>query len=398
MEMNNLIRSKASNKMDSHMLIELIFVCFFSFATLFLVRKAARQFQLVDRPNSRKLHSGNIPLAGGISICITLSYFIFANHLKIDNALVFLPLMVVLTLVGAVDDKYDLSVKFRLLIQCAVAVIMMYLTGNQLESLGNLFGFGPIDVSYASYVLTIVAVIASINAFNMVDGVDGLLGSLSIVTFFSILILALVNENHSIVLLSALTIAAIIPYLLMNLGFLGRERKVFMGDAGSMLIGFSVIWMLVSISQPSTTDILGSGVRPVTALWIIAIPLMDMAAIMIRRTKRGASPFEPDREHLHHIFQRLGFSPIQTTFSIFIISGLFAAIGVIADLYRVPDFIMFYSFIALFLGYYLLLSHIWKVSAYLREKFGIELKSENVLSIEPSKQGVEASEYEKKAS
>ena len=119
------------------MLFELIFVCFFSFATLFITRKAARKFGLVDSPNSRKLHLGNIPLAGGIAICITLTYFIFSNHSEIDNAFVFLPLMIILTLVGSADDKFELSVRFLLSIQCAVAIIMMYLTGHQLESLGN---------------------------------------------------------------------------------------------------------------------------------------------------------------------------------------------------------------------------------------------------------------------
>ncbi|TMN92355.1 undecaprenyl-phosphate alpha-N-acetylglucosaminyl 1-phosphate transferase [Pseudoalteromonas phenolica] len=364
--------------MDSLVFFELLFVCFFSFATLFLVRKVARRLHLVDKPSSRKLHIGNIPLAGGISICITISYFVFSNHSSISEPFVFLYLMIALTFVGALDDKFDLSVKVRLLIQCLVAVLMMYHTGNQLQSLGDLFGFGHIDVSYASYILTIVAVIASINAFNMVDGVDGLLGSLSIVTFSSILVLALANDNHSVVLLSAFLIAAIVPYLFMNLGVLGRERKVFMGDAGSMLIGFSVIWMLVSISQPQSSGVNNLGVRPVTALWIIAIPLMDMVAIMLRRVKRGASPFEPDREHLHHIFQRLGLSSIQTTSFIFFISGLLATIGVISDYYKVPDFYMFYSFVFLFTCYYLFLSNVWKISAFLRGKFGLfsSLKSQ----------------------
>ena len=90
-------------------------------------------------------------------------------------------------------------------------------------------------------------------------------------------------------------IVAIIPYILMNLGILGRERKVFMGDAGSMMIGFTVIWLLLGASQ----DPSGSLMRPITALWLIAVPLMDMAAIMFRRVRRGVSPFKPDREHLH---------------------------------------------------------------------------------------------------
>jgi len=354
------------------MLFELLFVCFFSFTTLFLVRKAARRVGLVDSPNVRKLHSGNVPLAGGIAISITLVYFVFSNKHVIDNAIIFLLLMGTLTVVGALDDKYELSVKLRLIIQCLVALIMMYTTGNQLESLGNLFGLGVIDTSYASYVLTVVAVLASINAFNMVDGVDGLLGALSIVTFGSILILSWYNNNYSSLLLCALIICAVIPYLLMNLGFLGRERKVFMGDAGSMMIGFTVVWLLVNLSQSSIENVdsgeLVNGLRPVTALWIIAVPLMDMAAIMLRRLKRGGSPFKPDREHLHHIFQRLGFSPIKTTFSIFCFSSFLAFVGVVSDIYKIPDFIMFYSFIILFFIYYLVLNRIWRISKFVRSK------------------------------
>jgi len=368
------------------MYFELFFVCFFSFATLFLVRKAARNLQLVDRPNSRKLHSGNVPLAGGLSICITLSYFIFSNRALIDDSLIFLPLVVVLTIIGALDDKYDLSVKIRLTVQTLVALLMIYFSGHQMQSLGDLFGFGNLELGNFGYVITIIAVIASINAFNMVDGVDGLLGGLSIVTFCSILFLAYINNNSSTILLASLLIAAIIPFLLMNLGFLGRERKVFMGDSGSMLIGFTVIWLLLSISQPVLSSEGSSGVRPVTALWIIAVPLMDMAAIMFRRIRRGDSPFKPDREHLHHIFQRLGFKPLTTSFIIFAFSAVLASVGIVGELLLIPDYVMFYSFMVLFIVYNYLLAHIWKVSAFIRIKLGIsEFNSEQHSALTESK-------------
>ncbi|MFA0071872.1 undecaprenyl-phosphate alpha-N-acetylglucosaminyl 1-phosphate transferase, partial [Vibrio breoganii] len=107
-----------------------------------------------------------------------------------------------------------------------------------------------------------------------------------------------VDSQHGLAYLCVVFIVAIIPYILMNLGILGRERKVFMGDAGSMMIGFTVIWLLLGASQDPSESLM----RPITALWLIAVPLMDMAAIMFRRVRRGVSPFKPDREHLHHIF------------------------------------------------------------------------------------------------
>ncbi len=101
-------------------------------------------------------------------------------------------------------------------------------------------------------------------------------------------------------------IAAILPYIMLNLGILGRRYKVFMGDAGSTLIGFTVIWILLETTQGKTHPI-----SPVTALWIIAIPLMDMVAIMYRRLRKGMSPFSPDRQHIHHLIDacRVYFPP-----------------------------------------------------------------------------------------
>lgn len=101
-------------------------------------------------------------------------------------------------------------------------------------------------------------------------------------------------------------IATIVPYILLNLGILGRRYKVFMGDAGSTLIGFTAIWLLLQSSQGKAHSI-----NPVTALWIIAIPLMDMIAIMYRRLRKGMSPFSPDRQHIHHLIMRAGFTPRQ---------------------------------------------------------------------------------------
>jgi UDP-GlcNAc:undecaprenyl-phosphate GlcNAc-1-phosphate transferase len=159
-------------------------------------------------------------------------------------------------------------------------------------------------------------------------------------------------------------IAAALPYIGMNLGLLGKKRKVFMGDAGSMMIGFTVIWLLLSGSQDNT----GAIMRPVTALWLIALPLMDMAAIMIRRIRRGDSPFKPDREHLHHICQRLGLSSRQTLLAICLLASALTGFGIYGEIMQIPEPVMFYAFIACFIGYTLCLSHIWRITRYARTK------------------------------
>lgn len=344
------------------MLLELSFVSFFSFASLFLMRKVAKSIGLVDKPNERKHHTGAIPLIGGIAISLTIGQFIATHSNVIPHSELFLASIATLIIVGALDDKFDISFKIRLVVQALLSIAMMYLADIRLENIGNLFGMGDLHLGPLGFVVTIFAVIGAINAFNMVDGIDGLLGGLATVTFGGIAILLNIDSQHGLAYLCLVFIAAIIPYILMNLGLLGRERKVFMGDAGSMMIGFTVIWLLLGASQdPSTTLI-----RPITALWLIAIPLMDMAAIMFRRMRRGDSPFKPDREHLHHIFQRLGFTSRQTLAIICLIASAFAGFGVYGELTNIPEPTMFALFMLCFAAYAISMSYVWRITSWFR--------------------------------
>lgn len=329
-------------------MIDLVFLFFFSLSTLFIMRKLAKRVGLVDIPNKRKHHIGSVPLVGGLSICISLLYFLFNNENILPNTLLYSACITVLVGVGVLDDKFDVDYKIRFGIQAFLSVLMIVVGSIELHSIGDVFGTGQVvTLGWIGYLVTIIAVIAAINAFNMVDGIDGLLGVLSIVTFSGLAIMLVYGGQYNIAYLCVVLIVITIPYILLNLGVLGRTRKVFMGDSGSMLIGFTVIWFLLLSSQNGETPPL----RPVTALWLIAVPLMDMAAIMIRRIQRGDSPFKPDREHLHHIFQRLGFSSRQTLMVISLIATAFAVIGIYAEIINVPEYVMFYLFIISFIGY-----------------------------------------------
>ncbi|WP_104024848.1 UDP-N-acetylglucosamine--undecaprenyl-phosphate N-acetylglucosaminephosphotransferase [Vibrio hyugaensis] len=353
------------------MLLELSFIFFFSFATLFLMRKVAKQIGLVDKPNARKLHNGTIPLVGGISICLVLAQYLTFKPEIIEHSWLYLLCICVLTVVGAIDDKIDLSFKVRIGIQAALSIVMMKVAGIELHSLGNMFGFGEINLGLGGSIITILAVIGAINAFNMVDGIDGLLGGLSIVTFGALAFLLQVDSQHGLAYLCVVIIVAMLPYIFMNLGVLGRERKVFMGDAGSMMIGFTVIWLLLGVSQVEDSEPL---MRPVTALWLIAVPLMDMAAIMIRRIRRGDSPFKPDREHLHHIFQRLGLGPKQTLAAICLIASLYASFGIYGETTKISESIMFSLFITCFVVYSIILAYIWRITSFLRSQISSQIK------------------------
>lgn len=356
------------------MFLELSFIFFSSFATLFLMRKVAKKIGLVDKPNARKLHDGAVPLVGGISICLVLAQYLTFKPDTIEHSWPYLLCILILTIIGAIDDKIDLSFKIRMSVQALLSIVMMKVAGIELHSLGDMFGLGQISLGWLGTIITIFAVIGAINAFNMVDGIDGLLGGLSIVTLGALAYLLQVDSQHGEAYLCIVIIIAMLPYIFMNLGILGRERKVFMGDAGSMMIGFTVIWLLLGVSQTEQTEPL---MRPVTALWLIALPLMDMAAIMIRRVRRGDSPFKPDREHLHHIFQRLGLGPRQTLVAICTIALAFAAFGIYGENTNLPEVVMFGLFIGCFVGYATTLAYIWRITSYLRNKLGKNTQTEN---------------------
>jgi UDP-GlcNAc:undecaprenyl-phosphate GlcNAc-1-phosphate transferase len=369
------VKSVKLNK-EYHLLVELSFIFFFSFASLFLLRKLAKIIGLVDKPNLRKQHNGLVPLVGGIAVFVTLAQYIYTRPEVLPHSGLFLSSIAVLTIIGAIDDKFDISFKFRLVVQTLLTIAMIYFSGLQLNHIGDVFGMGNIELGVLAPVITIFAVLGAINAFNMVDGIDGLLGGLSIVTFSSIAIILNLQSNHQLAKLCIVIVVAMLPYVLMNLGVLGRKRQVFMGDAGSMMIGFTVIWLLLSASQINNEVLM----RPVTALWIIALPLMDMAAIMYRRIKRGRSPFRPDRD-------RAGLKNVQTLIVICSLASVFAGIGIMGEYYKVHEGIMFAGFLGCFMTYSILLLRNWpkRVSELLEESNLVKLDVEKgeVLSKDP---------------
>lgn len=268
----------------------------------------------------------------------------------------------VLVFVGAMDDRFDISVKIRAVVQAVIAVVMMVIAKLHLGSLGYIFGPWELVLGPFGYFLTLFAVWAAINAFNMVDGIDGLLGGLSSVSFAAMGLILWFDGQTSLAMWCFAMIAAILPYIMLNLSILGRRYKVFMGDAGSTLIGFTVIWLLLETTQGKTHSI-----SPVTALWIIAIPLMDMVAIMYRRLRKGMSPFSPDRQHIHHLVMRAGFTSRQAFVLITLAAAILAGVGVTAEYsHFVPEWVMLVLFLLAFFLYGYCIKRAWKVARFIK--------------------------------
>jgi len=327
----------------------------FAFIAIKFFKPVAIEVGLVDKPSERKLHAGHIPLIGGISIFMAV---LMASLLWLPNTLelrMYLIASAMMVFIGALDDKFDIKVRIRIIGQLIVASLMIYGVGGYISNLGDLFGLGDVTLGPFGIIFTYVAIIVVINAFNMVDGIDGLIGSLSINTFTSIAILFIISGQHNYVSYPLILATATIPYLIFNLGLAPKAKKIFMGDAGSMFIGLSVIWLLTMGTQNEQASF-----RPVTALWICAIPLMDMLALVVRRYKNGKSPFKPDRDHLHHILQRVGYNTRQALIIISIFAVGMSVVGLVGEYYKIPDVIMIIGFIFMFGCYVVIIRKITK--------------------------------------
>jgi len=339
----------------------LIFTFLTSFVCIRFGKPIAVRLGLVDTPTARKAHTGSIPLVGGISIFIgvLMASMVFIPQSQELN--LYLIAAALIVFIGVLDDFYDLPVKPRIVAQILVASMMIFGANLYLDNLGDLFGLGDVRLGMFGTVFTIIAVVGAINAFNMVDGIDGLAGMLSMITFSSLALLLSLSHNQWY-LLPVLFIAATLAYLMFNLEWPSSKfKKIFMGDAGSMLIGLTVVWLLVVGTQSEI-----QAFKPVTALWIIAVPLMDMAAIMVRRIRKGQSPFKPDRDHLHHIFLRAGFSSRQTLALISLIAIFLTLSGVALESFNVPEWIILILFICVFGVYTYAINHIWRLLTLFR--------------------------------
>ncbi|MCM2679503.1 UDP-N-acetylglucosamine--undecaprenyl-phosphate N-acetylglucosaminephosphotransferase [Echinimonas agarilytica] len=336
-----------------------------SFVCIQALRPFAVRVGLVDVPNQRKRHQGTVPLIGGLALYASVAICSVMLPAEVQRIKLWLVCSGILVVIGALDDKFDVPATARLSIQTLVSLAMMIGTGLSLSYFGDIVGLGNIELGFLAVPVTVLAIVTAINAFNMVDGIDGLLGVHSLVAVGGIVSLMLFSGGHPFLPVAVAIVGALIPYLTFNLCFTSASgKKIFMGDAGSMLIGFAVVWLLIESTHGDNISF-----RPITAVWLIALPLMDSVSTIMRRIRKKQSPFKPDRTHLHHLFQRMGFTGRQALVIIGFMALAIGTVGVVGELLAVPEWIMFCSFIALFLAYdYTFGRHAWKLVRYVKRR------------------------------
>ena len=284
---------------------------------------------LIALPNrSRKFHKRPTPQTGGLGILIAL---LISGKLYIDlnNLNGYVPdftaqlMLASIPLLGLflIDDLKELKPYQRLIIQAVLSLYIIFTTGVSIESLGNLFGFGELNLGNFSIPFTVFCVVGMMNAFNMIDGINGLCSGcamlgLLLIGFYS----GLIYDSMLV-----LIIGSMIGFLLFNLRFFGKKRGVFLGDSGSNLIGFWVAWSAIYVSQNELYY-----VEPITLIWFVAIPLLDCIGLIFSRIKKGISWTSPGRDHIHHKLMK-HFSPEGTLLIILLVSLITGLFGIYVE-------------------------------------------------------------------
>lgn len=294
-----------------------------------LVKKFAHAVGAIDVPNHRKVHSTVMPRLGGLAIYIAFvaAYFIVApffpegfisaSDMNLVKALLVGGTMIVI--VGAFDDRYELSPKIKLLGQLAAACVVVFGFGVEIDLVNIPFGDAvqPIE-NWISIPITIFWIVGVTNAINLIDGLDGLAAGVSGIAIASILAMAILMSNEAVILLSALLLGGIVGFLFFNF----HPAKIFMGDSGALFLGFSLSMLsLLGFKQIALVSF-------VAPLLVIGVPLSDTFFAIVRRWVNKRPIFAADKGHLHHCLRELGFSHRATVLVIYGIAVFFGASAV----------------------------------------------------------------------
>ena len=323
-----------------------------------LLTPFAKSLRLLDEPSARKKHTSPVPIVGGISIYLAVlaTLLVIAPPEKLGWLIAAGSILVV---VGFLDDVFELGVKTRFFAQLLATLVMLAGTDLWITSVG-IEWFGLNSLGFFGLALTLVAVVGLTNAFNMADGIDGLAAGHAMIGL--ILIGSTMGFVHGKVWhIEWLTMffSACFAFWLVNMS-LTPLRRIFLGDAGSLYLGFAIAWMLIYFSQQPVSKI-----EPVAALWCVAIPVWDTLVVMARRIKNGRSPFAPDRNHFHHLLVDMKMDSRLALAVILGISILFGAFGIWLNYAISPVFsLITYAVMFLIFGYGMLHPAIERKLAY----------------------------------
>ncbi|MEA1920601.1 MAG: MraY family glycosyltransferase [Campylobacterota bacterium] len=320
--------------------LDLLLSLLLSFVFILLLIKFAPSLKLVDIPNDRSFHKNHIPKGGGIGFSLAaLGVIAFCDfQLFMENYLTFLAIFIVL-ITGIIDDIKNCRPRFKF-ITIFFAVVLLYIDGCTITTLGDYSGLQIELYWMLVFPFTYFAVVGFTNALNLIDGIDGLAGGVAFIILGTFLAIGVKFEDSFMILLSASFMFALIGFLFLN----WNPAKIFMGDSGSLTLGFVIAVLAIkSLAY----------INPTLVLFIAALPILDTMMVMVRRKQRSQSLFKADKNHLHHILHDQKRDVKFTATILWMLQFIFSMIGYRSigqdDTWNIVLFIvLFYVFFNLF--------------------------------------------------
>lgn len=292
-----------------------------------VIKLAIKKRILGEYGEGRHVHKGFVPRLGGMAIFIgfilSQLYFsidYFSASSVSENYLLLIFSIILLFILGLIDDLVDLKAILKFNIQILVAFILVWKADIRVESFHGILGINILPI-WLSYLFSILVITFFINAYNLIDGLDSLSSSVGIYGLTCFTWFFILNDCHIESMLAFSTMGALFGFWLYN----KPPAKIFMGDSGSLSIGLLLAFFAIRISNlPLDTE---GSINPVFAMVVLAYPVIDTLRVFITRIYNGRSPFSPDRNHIHHILLDLGLSHGTSTILIVLFSLLFSVIA-----------------------------------------------------------------------
>ena len=291
-----------------------------------VIVRIAKAKGFVVRPNKRMSHTGEVPNIGGLNICFSymLTYLLFEYN-SLDQNQFFLIGMFAIMAIGFIDDVLVLTPMAKLFGETLAGIALIGFADIRITHLHGLLGITEIGI-IPSYLISLFILIAIINAVNLIDGIDGLASGLGILycLFFAVYFGLAGELSWSIG--SICMIGALAVFFIYNV--FGSREKIFMGDSGSLLLGY-LLTAFVFNAYHEVPEWLHMNAAPAVAICVLTVPIFDTIRVSLTRIKKHKSPFQPDKNHIHHLLLRTGLNHIQTTCVLLSVSLLFVGLGIL---------------------------------------------------------------------
>ena len=323
------------------MIINILIYSSISFLTLFLISKISYNLNLVDEPNRRKIHLTPTAYTGGLGLCLIYLMGIFLFDFSSEKLNLILSIAFLIGIVGFVDDKYNLNVGGKLSLQVIPIIYLIILENLSLNHMGN-YNYFKLELNSFSVPFTLLAILFLINSFNYFDGLDGVLSFLTISTL-GILFFLTPNENIKIFLI--IVLIPILFFLCFNFSIF-KLPKLFLGDSGSLLLGFILAFTLIYLS-------IQKNVHPILLAFSISIFVYEFLSVNLILFKNKKNIFSAGQDHLHHLFFKNTKSIFKTNLFISLANIICFIIGYISFLLISP-LASLILFIILFIIFFIL--------------------------------------------